>query len=345
MSTILVTGGCGYIGSHTLVDLLQHNYKVISVDDNSRSSADSLAGVEKITGVKVKNYKVDLCDRDQLRKVFDENKIDGIIHFAAYKAVDESVGDPLLYYRNNFISLFNILECTKDYKVKYFVFSSSCSVYGDIDKLPVTEDTVLTEPKSPYGRTKKVGEEIIKDFSKTCNSHFSLLRYFNPVGAHPSGSIGEVPFGRPSNLIPAITQFAAGRLKQLKVFGDKYDTRDGSCIRDFVHVCDIASAHTLALKQLTRLPENSSSYEIYNLGTGDGVTVLEAIRSFEKVTGIKLNYEIAGVREGDVVSIYADNQKAREKLGWKAAFSLDDMLKTAWEWEKTSQSKKALTNT
>lgn len=335
MKTILVTGGCGYIGSHTLVDLIQHGYNVISVDNNSRSTGEMLAGVEKITGFAVKNYPVDLCDSELLRKIFETNQIDGIIHFAAYKSVDESVTVPLLYYRNNFISLFNILECTKDFNIKYFVFSSSCSVYGDIEKMPVTEDTILSEPKSPYGRTKKVGEEIIRDFSKVCNSNFSLLRYFNPVGAHPSGIIGEVPFGRPSNLIPAITQFAAGKLKQLKIFGNNYDTRDGTCVRDFVHVCDIASAHTLAIKNLMELPGGSSSCEIYNLGTGNGVTVLEAIKAFEKVTGIKLEYEIAGNREGDVVAIYADNEKARTKLGWAAAYNLDDMLKTAWRWEET----------
>ncbi len=334
MKTILVTGGCGYIGSHTLVDLIQNGYNVISVDNNSRSSEEMLTGVQEITGVSVKNYQVDLCDGESLEKVFKQNKIDGIIHFAAFKAVDESVNAPLLYYRNNFISLFNLLECTKTFGIQYFVFSSSCSVYGDIESMPVTENTPLSEPKSPYGRTKKVGEEIIRDFSKCCSSNFCLLRYFNPVGAHPSGLIGEVPYGRPSNLIPAITQFAAGILNELKVYGNKFDTRDGSCIRDFVHVCDISSAHTLALKSLMNLPADSSSYEIYNLGTGNGVSVLEVIASFERVTGIKLNYQITGEREGDVIAIYADNEKAKKKLGWSPVYNLDDMLKTAWKWEK-----------
>ena len=333
--TILVTGGCGYIGSHTLVDLIQNDFEVISVDNLSRSTGELLAGVEKITGVSVKNYAVDICDIQALRSIFEKHAIAGIIHFAAFKSVDESVGEPLMYYRNNFISLFNMLECTRDFGVEYFVFSSSCSVYGDIEKMPVTESTLLSEPKSPYGRTKKVGEEIIRDFSKTCSAKFSLLRYFNPVGAHPSGIIGEIPYGRPSNLIPAITQFAAGKLKALKVFGTSYNTRDGSCIRDFVHVCDIAAAHTLALQALMKLPGNSSSFDIYNLGTGNGVTVLETIQAFERITGMRLNYEDAGVREGDVVAIFADNEKAEKQLGWKAKFTLDDMLQTAWQWEKS----------
>ncbi len=333
MATILVTGGCGFIGSHTLVDLIQNGYNVISIDNNSRSSGNLLAGVQKITGVEVKNYKTDLCDYNAVKKIFESNKIDGIIHFAAYKAVDESVKDPLLYYRNNFESLVNLLDCTREFEIPYFVFSSSCSVYGDIDKMPVTEETVLSEPKSPYGRTKKVGEEIISDFAKTVSTRFILLRYFNPVGAHPSSVIGEVPFGSPSNLIPAITWFASGRLPMLKVFGSEYNTRDGSCVRDFIHVCDIASAHTLAIKNLEQRGSGANSVEIYNLGTGNGVTVLEAIQAFEKVSGKKLDYQLAPAREGDVIAIYANNDKAKKDLKWEPRFGLEDMMRTAWDWE------------
>lgn len=337
MQRILVTGGCGYIGSHTLVDLIQNGFEVVSIDNNSRSTEWLLTGVEKITGKNVENYKVDLCDLDAVKEVFRKQKIDGVIHFAAYKAVDESVKEPLLYYRNNFASLVNLLDCIKEFSIPYFVFSSSCSVYGDVEKMPVTEDTLLAEPKSPYGRTKKVGEEIIKDFAKSCDTRFILLRYFNPVGAHPSALIGEIPFGAPTNLVPAITQFAAGRLPALRVYGSEYTTRDGSCVRDFVHVCDIAAAHTLAVKRLSRVAGEALSVEIYNLGTGNGVTVFETIKAFEKVTGIQLNYQLAPARDGDVIAIYANNDKARNNLGWKPLFRLEEMMKTAWAWELANQ--------
>ena len=333
MKTILVTGGCGYIGSHTIVDLIQHGFNVVSVDNNSRSTTKLLDGVEKITGVKVKNYTIDLCDLPMLKNVFIENKIDGIIHFAAFKSVDESVREPLIYFDNNLVSLLNVLNCVKEFNIKDFVFSSSCSVYGDVDKMPVTEDTVLTEPKSPYGRTKKIGEEVIKDIANVSDTRFILLRYFNPVGAHPSSLIGEVPFGKPSNLIPAITQFAAGILPALKVYGYEYATRDGSCIRDFIHVCDIAAAHTLALKKLIDIEENKGLFEIYNLGTGNGVTVLETIKAFEKVSNLKLDYELAPSREGDVVAIYANNDKARNELGWDPQYGIEEMMETAWKWQ------------
>jgi len=333
MKTILVTGGCGYIGSHTIVDLIQHGFNVVSVDNNSRSTTQLLGGVEKITGVKVKNYSIDLCNLTMLKSVFSENKIDGIIHFAAYKSVDESVREPLKYFDNNLVSLLNVLDCAKEFDIKDFVFSSSCSVYGDIDKMPVTEDTLLTEPKSPYGRTKKIGEEIICDIAKVSNTRFILLRYFNPVGAHASSLIGEVPFGKPSNLIPAITQFAAGILPALKVYGYEYATRDGSCIRDFVHVCDIAAAHTLALKKLIDKVDYNGLFEIYNLGTGNGVTVLETIKAFEKVSELKLDYELTPPREGDVIAIYANNEKARNELGWQPQYGIEEMMATAWKWQ------------
>jgi UDP-glucose 4-epimerase len=333
MQTILVTGGCGFIGSHTLVDLIQHGYNVISIDNNSRSTEKLLAGVFEITGIQVGNYPIDLCDPVATREVFRKNQIDGIIHFAAYKSVDESVKEPLLYYRNNFISLINLLDFTREFNIPSFVFSSSCSVYGDVNIMPVTETTELAEPKSPYGNTKKVGEEIIRDFAKSSNTKFILLRYFNPVGAHPSGLIGEIPFGPPSNLIPAITQFAARKIPALNVYGSEYNTRDGSCIRDFIHVCDIAAAHTLALKHLSSSGSDSPSYVIYNLGTGNGVSVLEAIKAFENVTGMKLNYQLTSAREGDVVEIYANNEKARQYLGWEPVFTIEEMMKTAWDWE------------
>ena len=245
--TILVTGGCGYIGSHTIVDLLENGYDVISVDNNSRSTMQLLEGAQKITGKKFPHYNLDLCNLEATRSIFQHHTIDGIIHFAAFKSVDESVTIPLSYFQNNLISQINILKCTEEFKVPHFVFSSSCSVYGNADTIPVTEETPLKAAESPYGRTKQIGEEMIRDIAKVSKTNFILLRYFNPVGAHPSSIIGEVPFGRPSNLVPAITQFAAGKLSALKVFGTDYDTRDGSCIRDFIHVCDIAHAHTLAI--------------------------------------------------------------------------------------------------
>ncbi|HET6996136.1 MAG TPA: UDP-glucose 4-epimerase GalE [Chitinophagaceae bacterium] len=332
MPKILVTGGCGYIWSHTIVDLVENGYDVISVDNNSRSGTRLLEGVKKIIGRDITNYTVDLCDFEATRKIFQQHKIDGIIHFAAFKSVEESVQTPLLYFQNNLISQINILRCTEEFNVSCFVFSSSCSVYGNADVIPVTEDTPLKKAESPYGRTKQIGEDMIMDVSKVSNTRFILLRYFNPTGAHPSAIIGEVPFGRPSNLVPAITQTAAGKLPALKVYGSDYDTRDGSCIRDFVHVSDIAHAHTLAVDYLTKTTSKPVC-EILNLGTGNGVTVLEAIGAFERVTGIKLNYTIGERRPGDVVAVYANNDKARKLLHWSPKFSLDDMMRTAWNWE------------
>ncbi|MBL7739732.1 MAG: UDP-glucose 4-epimerase GalE [Chitinophagaceae bacterium] len=331
--TILVTGGCGYIGSHTMVDLIENGYEVICVDNNSRSGTQLLQGVKKITGKGIINHKVDLCDYTAIQSVFRQHKIDGIIHFAAFKSVDESVREPLLYFQNNLVSQINMLRCTEEFGIKHFVFSSSCSVYGNADEIPVTEETLLKKAESPYGRTKQIGEEMIMDIAKVSSAKFVLLRYFNPVGAHPSAAIGEVPFGKPSNLVPAITQFAAGRLPGLTVFGNDYNTRDGSCIRDFIHVSDIAHAHTLAINYLSRTA-NAAAYEILNLGTGNGVTVLEAIRAFEKISGKKLDFAIAGRRPGDVVAVYANNNKARSLIGWQPKYDLEAMMRTAWQWEQ-----------
>jgi UDP-glucose 4-epimerase len=334
MNKILVTGGCGYIGSHTIVDLVENGFEVISVDNNSRSSPRILEGVERITGKKIKNYKVDLCNFDDTFAIFQENEdITGIIHFAAFKAVGESVEHPLMYFENNLTSLINLLKCVQEFNTPYFVFSSSCTVYGNPDEIPVTEHTVTKPAESPYGYTKQMGEQIINEFAKAHPAEAILLRYFNPVGAHPSTFIGELPIGPPANLVPAITQTAIGKLPQMKVFGNDYPTRDGSCIRDYIHVCDIAHAHTLAIQYLIDHTASKNT-DIFNLGTGNGVTVLEAISAFEKVSGKKLNYVIAPRRPGDVVAIYANNDYARKALGWNLKYSLDDMMTTAWKWEQ-----------
>ncbi|HEX4851648.1 MAG TPA: UDP-glucose 4-epimerase GalE [Puia sp.] len=334
MNKILVTGGCGFIGSHTIVDLLENGYDVISVDNNSRSNPRILEGVEKITGKKIKNYKVDLCNFDDTFAIFTENPdIKGIVHFAAYKAVGESVEQPLLYFENNLLSLINLLKCVQEFDIPYFVFSSSCTVYGNPGEIPVTEMTSPKPAESPYGYSKQMGEQIINEFSKAARAQCILLRYFNPVGAHPSGFIGELPIGRPANLVPAITQTAIGKLPQMQVHGNDYPTRDGSCIRDYVHVSDIAHAHTLALTYLFG-HKNQKKCEVFNLGTGQGVTVLEAIHAFEKVSGIKLNYIIGPRRPGDVVAIYANNDLAQKQLGWIPKYSLEEMMATAWKWEQ-----------
>jgi UDP-glucose 4-epimerase len=334
MSKILVTGGCGYIGSHTLVDLIENGYEVVSVDDNSRSTAAMLKGVEKITGNPIKNYKVDLCNFDDTFAIFEENQdIKGIIHFAAFKAVGESVLKPLMYFENNLTSLINLLKCVQEFKTPWFVFSSSCTVYGEPDTPVVTEESPIKPAASPYGATKQMGEQILTEFQNASNTKVILLRYFNPVGAHPSELIGELPVGKPQNLVPAITQTAIGKIPKMTVFGSDYPTRDGSCVRDFIHVSDIAHAHTLAIKYLEE-GRNKNSLEVFNLGTGNGVTVLEAIQSFEKVSGVKLNYEIGPRRPGDIVAIYANNDKAKNILGWFPQRSLDEMMSTAWKWEQ-----------
>lgn len=333
MKKILVTGGCGYIGSHTIVDLIENGFQVISIDNNSRSDESILDGIEKITGQKIKNYKIDLCDFSATFDVFKENKdLAGIIHFAAYKAVGESVEKPLLYFENNLNSLINLLKCAEKFNIDNFVFSSSCTVYGNPDQIPVTEETPQKPAESPYGATKQMGEVIITDFLKSNKLNALLLRYFNPVGAHPTIHIGESPIGKPANLVPAITQTAIGKLPMMYVHGNDYTTRDGSCVRDYIHVSDIAHAHTLAVNYMLD-KKNKTNCTIFNLGTGTGYTVLEVIKTFEKVSGEKLNYTIGPRRAGDVVAIYANNDKAVNELGWNPKYTLDDMMLTAWKWE------------
>lgn len=333
MAKILVTGGCGYIGSHTIADLLENGFTVISIDDNSRSTPYAINGIEQITHKKIKNYKVDLKNFDETLAVFQENEdIAGVIHFAAYKAVGESVQEPLVYYENNLFSLINLLRCVREFEIPHVVFSSSCTVYGNPDEIPVTEAAPVKKAESPYGATKQMGEQILCDATTSGKTTAILLRYFNPVGAHPSTLIGELPLGKPQNLVPAITQTAIGKLPKLTVYGNDYPTRDGSCIRDFIHVCDIAHAHTLALEYLIA-GKNKTSCDVFNLGTGNGVTVLEAIHTFEAVTGMKLNYEIGPRRPGDVMAIYANNESAVAELGWEILYDIKEMMRTAWAWE------------
>jgi len=333
MAKILVTGGCGYIGSHTIVDLIENGYDVISADDNSRSTSYMEDGIEKITGKKLKNYRIDLKNFDETYAIFQEHTdIEGIIHFAAYKAVGESVHHPMMYYENNMFSLINIMKCVKEFNIPYFVFSSSCTVYGNPDTIPVTEHSPIKPAESPYGATKQMAETIVRDFVHVENTTAILLRYFNPVGAHPSTFIGELPLGKPMNLVPVITQTAIGKLPKMFVHGTDYPTRDGSCIRDYIHVCDIAHAHTLALQYLIE-KKNTSNCPVFNLGSGNGVTVLEAIEAFEAVSGVALNYELGPRRSGDVAAIYANNDLAVRSLGWDIKYDLAAMMKTAWDWE------------
>ena len=331
---ILVTGGAGYIGSHTIIDLINHGYDVISIDNFCRSSASSFSRIKDITGVAVVNYAIDLCNLSDVTKFFeDHTDIAGIIHFAALKSVNESVAHPNLYYENNLISLLNILNVMEQFKVKNLVFSSSCSVYGNVTHLPVNEQTPLAKPECAYAATKQMGEQMVEDFIRAQGGHAVLLRYFNPVGAHESGKIGEVPFDKPNNLVPVITQTAAGILPKMYVWGNDYDTRDGTCIRDYIHVMDIAHAHTLALGSILNNTA-PSGIDIYNLGSGNGVSVLEAIQSFEQISDLKLNYEIGPRRDGDVIAIYADNTYAREKLKWHPTRTIDVMMRSAWEWQQ-----------
>ena len=306
------------------------------------STVYGMNGVEKIIGKKIKNYKVDLKNFDETRAVFQENTdVVGVIHFAAYKAVGESVQFPLMYFENNLFSLINLLKCVKEFNVPHFVFSSSCTVYGNPDAIPVTELSAIKKAESPYGATKQMGEVMLQDFSKVENVSSILLRYFNPVGAHPSSLIGELPLGKPMNLVPAITQTAIGKLPKMFVWGHDYPTRDGSCIRDYIHVCDIAHAHTLALEYLIN-KKNKTKCDVFNLGTGDGVTVLEAIKMFEEVSGVKLNYELGPRRDGDVIAIYANNDAAVHELGWKIKYGIKEMMDTAWKWELRIKQEEAL---
>jgi UDP-glucose 4-epimerase len=344
MKKILVTGGCGYIGGHTIVDLIQNGFDVISVDDLSRGSLKMLKGIEQIVGRPVKNYKVDLCNLDDTEAIFLENPdLVGVIHFAAFKSVPESVKEPLMYFKNNLNSLINILQCAEDFDVDNFVFSSSCSVYGNVTDLPVSENAPLAEPESPYARTKVMGEAICRDFTNLHKDFNTiLLRYFNPAGAHPSAVIGEFA-DHTESVVPVITQTAIGKRKLTTVFGDDYSTRDGSCVRDYVHVCDIAHAHTQALQYIIE-DRNKSNCEIFNLGTGNGVTVLELIKAFEKVSGETLNYKIGPRRAGDVVEVFANNNKARTLFGWEPKYDLDAMMDTAWRWEQVLAASKPATS-
>lgn len=335
MEQILVTGGTGYIGSHTVVELQNAGYEVIVVDDLSNSSIEVLDNIEKITGRRPLFEQFNLADAVKTDYFFGRNtKISAIIHFAASKAVGESVEKPLKYYRNNLDSLMNILDAQLKYNILNIVFSSSCTVYGQPDVLPVTEKTPRKDAESPYGNTKRVNEDILQDTIRA-NPHLKgiALRYFNPVGAHPSALIGELPLGVPANLVPFITQTAAGLRDELKVFGNDYDTSDGSAVRDYINVVDLAKAHVIAIKRLLQ-NKNKSGYEIFNLGTGVGVSVLEAINAFEKATGLKLNYKIVGRRAGDIEKIWADTTHANEELGWKAETGLEETMLSAWLWEK-----------
>ncbi len=332
---ILITGGTGYIGSHTVVELIEQEYEVLIIDNLSNSEGFIVDRIEQITGIRPKFYKFDLLNEQKLDDFFAENKdITGVIHFAAAKAVGESVEKPLFYYKNNLGGMINLLDAMKKHGIENFVFSSSCTVYGQPDKLPVTEKAPVKAAESPYGYTKQVCENILKD---TINSGASIkgiaLRYFNPIGAHHSGLIGELPRGVPNNLLPFITQTAYGIREQLSVFGNDYNTPDGSCIRDYIHVVDLAKAHIVAIERLIE-EKNRTAYEMFNLGTGNGFSVLEVIKSFEKVSDTKLNYKIVARRAGDIEQIWADTSFANNELGWKAEKSLDEMTLSAWKWEQ-----------
>jgi UDP-glucose 4-epimerase len=335
MDKILVTGGLGFIGSHTVVELQNEGYEVVIIDDLSNSSIKVLDGITAITGKKPIFEKLDLKERSDVEAFFKKhNDIKGVIHFAASKAVGESVREPLMYYENNIGTLVYILKELKKLPAASFIFSSSCTVYGQADELPITENAPVKQAESPYGNTKQIGEEIISDTCKVTPSIKAIaLRYFNPVGAHESGKIGELPIGVPQNLVPFITQTAIGIREQLSVFGDDYPTPDGTCIRDYIHVVDLAKAHVVALKRLLE-NKNKSNFETFNLGTGTGSSVLEVIHSFERVSGEKLNYKIVSRREGDVISAYAETTKANKELGWKSGLNLDDAMRSAWNWEQ-----------
>lgn len=334
---ILVTGGTGYIGSHTVVELQQKGYDVVIIDNLSNSVKSVLFSIQKITGIMPEFEEFDLTDSRRTAKFFhDNNDINGVIHFAALKAVGESVENPLFYYRNNILSLLNILEGMKVNNINNFVFSSSCTVYGQPDELPVSENAPVKPALSPYGNTKQISEEIIFDVHKTFNLQALLLRYFNPIGAHESSLIGELPLGIPNNLVPFITQTAIGKRNILNVFGGDYNTPDGTAIRDYLHVVDLAKAHLIALNRMIE-NKNKKDIEVFNLGTGRGYSVLEVIASFERVSGVKLNYQIVDRRAGDVEQVWADPSRANHDLKWKAEKSLDEMTLSAWKWEKVLQ--------
>ena len=333
MAKVLVTGGCGYIGSHTLVDLIAHGHQVVSIDNLWNSTTQALEGIKNITGADVKNYQIDLRDSAALEQVFTDHTFDAIIHFAALKSVGESVEKPLLYYENNIVGIINLLQCQQKHNIQHFIFSSSCSVYGNAKQLPVTEQTPLARAESPYARTKQFCEDIIFDLAvKDTQSSFILLRYFNPAGAHPSIEIGEAAKTPASNLVPVVTETAIGKRQLLQVFGSDYPTRDGTCIRDYIYIMDLAHGHTKALEYLLR-GEHEDNVEIFNLGSGTGSTVLEVIKAFEKVSNQKLNYALSDRRRGDVVAIYADYGKAATHLGWTPKTGIEEIMHTAWQWE------------
>ena len=335
MAKILVTGGTGYIGSHTVVELQKVGFDVIIVDNLSNSSIDVLNGIEKITGIRPAFENIDCVDYVSMDRMFEKHKgIDAIIHFAASKAVGESVEKPLLYYRNNLVSLINLLQLMPIHKVKNFVFSSSCTVYGQPDVLPVTESAPIKPALSPYGNTKQISEEIIRDtiHANPCYQS-TILRYFNPIGAHPSAEIGELPNGVPNNLLPFVTQTARGVRKQLMIFGDDYNTPDGSCVRDYINVVDLAKAHVIAVQRMLN-KRAKSHVETFNLGTGRGLSVLEIIKTFEKVNGVTIPYKIVDRREGDIEKVWADPSYANNELGWTATETVEDTLRSAWVWEQ-----------
>jgi len=335
MSKVLVTGGTGYIGSHTVVELINEGFEVVIVDNLSNSNIEVLDGIEKITGIRPVFENIDCVDYVAMDNFIDKHgDIDAIIHFAASKAVGESVEKPLLYYRNNLVSLINLLQLMPVHKIKHVVFSSSCTVYGQPDELPVTEKAPIQPALSPYGNTKQISEEIIRDtiHSNPDSYRSVVLRYFNPIGAHASGEIGELPLGVPNNLLPFVTQTAIGIRKQLQVFGDDYNTPDGSCIRDYIHVVDLAKAHVVAVKRMLG-NKSKRNYEVFNLGTGRGLSVLEIIKTFEQVNQVKVPYKITGRREGDIEQVWADPTYANEVLGWKAEETVEDTLRSAWNWE------------
>ncbi|AZA54366.1 UDP-glucose 4-epimerase GalE [Chryseobacterium sp. G0201] len=336
---ILVTGGLGYIGSHTVVELLNNNFDVVIVDDLSNSEKFILKNIEEIAGKKPVFYPFDLKRKELLTQVFDAHQIDGCINFAAYKAVGESQERPVDYYENNLFSLINILQEFKTRELSNFIFSSSCTVYGQADEMPIDENTPLKMPESVYGKTKQMGEEILIDFAKAYNRKISLLRYFNPIGAHPSAKLGELPIGIPNNLVPYVMQTAAGIREKLSVWGDDYPTVDGTAVRDYIYVVDLAKAHVAALKSLMNNQSEESTIDIYNLGTGKGSSVLEVVKAFETANNVEVPYKICDRREGDITIAYANANKAEKELNWKSETSLEEALRTTWEWQKYLESR------
>lgn len=339
---ILVTGGLGYIGSHTVVELLNNGFEVVIIDDLSNSERFILKNIEEITGKKTVFYPFDLKRKELLSQVFDAHQIDGCINFAASKAVGESQIKPVDYYENNLFSLINILQEFKARDISNFIFSSSCTVYGQADKMPIDEDTPLKMPESVYGKTKQMGEEILGDFAKAHNKKVSLLRYFNPIGAHPSAKIGELPIGIPNNLVPYVMQTAAGIREKLSIWGNDYPTEDGTAIRDYIYVVDLAKAHVAALKKLMKDNSTEAVIDVYNLGTGKGSSVLEVVNAFEIANNVKVPYQICDRREGDITVAYANVEKAEKELGWKSETSLEEALRTVWEWQKYLDSRNNL---